>query len=116
MNYVIDLDKDFSLKIGGHEIKVFFVSPADPRLNLDDVVRKDALSNHGIYNGERYEIYINNNDPYTVKLSTLIHEITHSLEDFYQIKISHRDINLIGEIFSQILIDNFSNKNNISNK
>lgn len=97
-NFEVSLDKDFDLKVGAHTIHVVFV-PGD----------HTALSDHsnGAWFRAEYTIYISADDPESMRLSSLYHELIHVLEDFYNVKMSHRDLNLVGDIIAQIMIDNF---------
>lgn len=97
MDFDINLDQDFDVKIGPHLFRVMFV----PRNSdsLDD--------NYGSYSSRTLTILISKDAPDSLKLSTLFHEIIHVLEDLYDIKISHKDLNLVGDMIAQVLLDNF---------
>ena len=101
MDYDICLDEDFDLKVGAHTIHVKVVD------NYDDGLGE---SNHGTWLPHKYTICLNKDDPYSIRLSTFLHELIHVFESFYEIKISHRDLNLVGDAMTQVLIDNFSKK------
>lgn len=99
MDYTIQLDEDFDLKVGAHTIKVRIVNSDN-----DGLMATDA---HGLYIAAKYMILLDAQDPYSIRLSTLIHELIHVFEHFYEISMKHQDVNLVGDILAQILLDNF---------
>lgn len=101
MNYSIPLEEDFDIKVGAHTIHVRLVDGSDDGL---------GEANHGTYIPSKYTICINKKDPYSVRLSTFLHELIHVFEGFYEIKISHKDLNLVGDAFTQVLMDNFQDE------
>ena len=62
---------------------------------------------HGVFDTQTYTIYVNSDDPPSMRLSCLLHELMHVLEALYEIKISHKDLNIVGDAYAQIFIDNF---------
>lgn len=97
MDFNIDLSQDFDIYIGPHLFHVKFVPRNDS--SLDD--------NYGTYHSPTLTIRIAKDVPYSLKLSTLFHELLHVLEDLYDIKISHKDLNLVGDLLAQVLLMNF---------
>jgi hypothetical protein len=97
----IPLEGEFEIKVGAHTFFVKYVDSGNNWLGDD---------NHGVYVGHIYTIFINDSDPDSIKLSTFFHELMHALEELYDLKMSHRDLNVLGEVFSQVLIDNFQLK------
>lgn len=98
MNYSIPLDDDFDIKVGAHTIHVRLVDETDDGL---------GDGHHGTWIPSKYTICINSKDPYSIRLSTFLHELIHVFEGFYGIKISHKDLNLVGDVLTQVLMDNF---------
>lgn len=96
----IKLGTSHVLKIGAHQIPVKFVSGGHESLSEG--------SCHGSWIPREYTIYVNKDDPESLQLSTLFHEIIHVFEYFYEIKISHKDLNLVGDMFAQVFLDNFA--------
>ncbi len=97
MDYRIQLDEDFDIKVGAHTIHIKMVTPEHDGLG----------DNHGIWLPSKYTIYLLKKDPYSVKLSTFLHELIHVFEAFYEIKISHKDLNLVGDMLTMVLMENF---------
>jgi len=98
MYYLVELEEDFELKVGAHTIYVQFVPSDNLELGSD---------NYGKWVPNKFTILIRNCSPYSMKLSTLLHEILHVLETVYVIDISHKDLNVAGDALAQILLDNF---------
>lgn len=98
MNYSIPLDDDFDLKVGAHTIHVRLVDSSNDGL---------GDSNHGTWVPGKYTIFLSKDDPYSIRLSTFLHELIHVFEGFYEIKISHKDLNLVGDALTQVIMDNF---------
>lgn len=98
MEYGIQLEEDFDIKVGAHTIHVKLVDPTHDGL---------GETNHGTWIPSKYSIFLNQKDPYSVRLSTFLHELIHVFEAFYEIKISHKDLNLVGDALAQVFIDNF---------
>lgn len=95
----VDLSKNFNLKVGAHKIYVKFVCSANKKLS-----ENPGEINYGAYDPEAKTIYISKNQPESMKFSTLIHELIHVAEDIYQVRISHVQLNIISEMFAQILL------------
>lgn len=98
MNINVNVNTDHKIKIGAHEIKVFFVEPEHPRLDGDQ----------GAYNN--YEIYINKKSAESIRFSTLLHEIIHAIEEIYTFSLDHVKLNLISESLAQALYQNKGKK------
>ncbi len=100
MKFDISLETDFELKIGPHSYSIKFVDRQHPELN-------DPTSSYGVCIIETREILIQKGIPYSLKLSTLMHEVMHVFEDLYSLKISHKDLNFTADMLTCILWDNF---------
>ncbi len=98
MLYEIPLVEDFNIKVGAHTIYVRFVSAED------DLLGENAS---GVWVPRKYTILLDQNAPYSIRLSTLLHELIHVFEEFYTVKVSHKDLNIIGDAYTQVLMDNF---------
>lgn len=100
INIKIDLTKDFSLNVGAHKIHVKFVSLKNKKLTEDP---KEEI-NYGTYQPQEKTIYISKDQPESIKFSTLIHELIHVAEDIYLVKMNHVQLNILSEMFAQILL------------
>lgn len=96
MQYELKIDEDLDIQVGAHTVHIKLVDGS----HFED-------NHHGLWVQEKYTIFISKNDPYSMRLSTLIHELIHVFEDFYSIKISHKDLNLVGDMLAQVLLTNF---------
>lgn len=99
MIFSIDLEKDFTFKLGAHQWRVEYTD-----------VTPDMVNDHttwGICVPEKQLIRINKIATPSMRLSTLLHEIMHAFEAVYEITIDHRDLNLVGDAFAQIMLDSF---------
>jgi len=105
MNFNISIDKDFSFKLGAHEIKVYLVDAKHKKLK-----HEGDYHTEGVYLAEELSIYLLKTNPPSLIFSTFFHELIHAIEHIYTIRIKHTDLNLIGECISQVLIDNFQVK------
>lgn len=104
MQINIPLDKDFDIEVGAHKIKVKFVDSAKLKEEAEQSPDPtDDTHVYGIWDPETFTIYINKNGPDSMKISTLFHELIHAMEDFFAIKVSHKDLNLIADIIAQCL-------------
>lgn len=100
MIFDLPLDKDFSLKIGAHVWKVRFVEELPSEDHYDmwgsccfqtltiSVVRREDLD-------------------YSMVLSTFFHEVLHAYEYTYNVRMSHKDLNIIGELLADMFLGNF---------
>lgn len=68
---------------------------------------KEVSADYGCWDSDKMTIFIRNNVSNGMKLSTLFHELIHVIECVYTLELDHKELNLIGEVFSQIFIDNF---------
>ncbi len=100
MLFDIDLSENFSFKVGPHLYAVEFVDREDHRL--------DEGGSYGSLIHKESKIIIREDCSYEMKLSTFFHELIHVMEDIYHIKISHKDLNLLAEIMSMVLLFEFS--------
>ena len=98
MKYKIELNEDFDLKVGAHIVHIKFVDSSNDSISDE---------NHGAWVPRKYTIFLYKEDPYSMKLSSLFHEVIHVFEYFYDIKIPHKDLNLMGDAFAQVFLDNF---------
>lgn len=98
MKFELSLDEDFELKLGAHTWKIMFVD-----------LKNELSEEHawGVCCSSKQMIHIDKNAPYSMKLSTIFHELIHAMEDIYEVKLDHRDLNLIGDVLAQIMLDNF---------
>lgn len=99
----ISLDSDFNLKVGAHKIYIKYVACDDA--NLGNSGKDDG--NYARWVPKEYTMYVNKDEPESMRLSSLFHELMHVFEDIYEIKISHKDINIVGDAMAQIFFDNF---------
>lgn len=94
MKFQINLDNDHEVQIGAHIIYVKFVSVDHSRLD----------GNHGCYLPKEFTIFINKDDPDTIKLSTYFHELAHVVEHIYTVELDHIVLNLVSESLAQVVL------------
>lgn len=97
INISLNLDKDFEFILGAHEFKVRFV-------DKEKLKEKEGEGSYGVYQPEEKTIYVLDDMPQSLKLSTFLHEAIHAMEDIFLIKINHVQLNLISEMLTQILL------------
>jgi len=108
MKFNINLDEDFDLRVSSHVIHVKFVDKSHEILShTDEENKEETTSDFGCYIGDEYTIYARKSDPYSIKLSTLLHELIHVIEQIYILDFDHKELNIVSEVFAQIFIDNF---------
>ena len=96
MNFAINLDEDFTLKIGAHTWHVQFV----------DVVDMGADSTTwGLCTPEKHLIQINKVGPPAMRLSTLLHELMHAFDAVYDFELDHHLLNLSADALAQVMLD-----------
>ena len=95
MNIEVNLEEDHEIRLGAHNIKVFFVDPSHEKLDGD----------HGAYVPKEYSIFINKKDPESIRFTSLIHEILHATEQIFTFELDHFQLNLIAECIGQTLIN-----------
>lgn len=71
---------------------------------------KDITADFGCWDTEKMTIFIRKDVSPEMKLSTLFHEMIHAIECVYTTEFDHKDLNLVGEVFSQIFLDNFKKR------
>ena len=79
-----------------------------PRDLVKDHHEEVVIGDFGCYNSEEYTIYIRHPDNFTVQLSTFFHEFIHVIEQIYTIEFDHQHLNLVAEVLTQVMIDNFA--------
>lgn len=124
MKFNINLDEDFDLKFSCHTIHVKFVDKTHSALQeesdniseqQESVDEKQEDTNEqqatvplfGCYIGDEFTIYVRKVDPYSIRLSTFLHELIHVIEQIYTLDLDHKELNLISEVMTQVLYDNF---------
>lgn len=98
MMFDLSMEKDFRINIGAHKWHVKFVDLTNTIGSSND----DCLL--GVCLFEHQTILISDKSSYSMRLSTFFHELIHAFECIYDIKISHQDLNLVGDALSQVLI------------
>ena len=106
MKLDLNLSSDGYIQIGAHKILVSFVEPDHPRLDSD----------HGCYVPKEYTIYLNNQDPESIKFSAFLHEAIHAIEHIYTLELDHVVLNLVGEGLAQVLTSQPGENKNAKSK
>lgn len=93
MELNLNIDSDHQIKLGAHTIDVKFVDSSNPYMSDD----------HGVYAYDLYCIFINKNDPPSVRFTTYLHEYMHVIEQIYTVQMDHTVLNLVAEGLGQLL-------------
>lgn len=96
MTLTLDLSSDFEFHIGVHKWECIFV---------EDDVLDDGI--YGDCNSVKYRIRIRSDLPYSMRLSTFIHELMHAIESICSLDFPHKDLNIFGDAIAGVLIANF---------
>lgn len=95
------------IKLAHHTITINVV---DPESKLwKEQVQSGEGENHiyGCWIATQSAIFIRNDLPKEMFISTLFHEIFHAIEDLYEVKIRHQDLNLMSDMMANIFLQNF---------
>lgn len=102
MKFNIPLDKDFKFKIGCHIFDIKFVH--NNIIEQKSKAKKDEYI-YGVWRPDENIVYISKELSNSLKLSTIFHEIMHVVETIYDLRLSHQNVNIIGEALAQMFIE-----------
>lgn len=94
MNFAIDLESDFTLKVGAHTWSVEYV----------DMIDADGTT-WGLCTPEKHLIQINRAASPSMRLSTFLHELLHAFEAVYDFELDHHLLNLSADALAQVMLD-----------